>query len=197
MQATNEEINSAYHRLSRIYHPDKHINPEMKANAENLFNRTKKAYEVLSDPEKRAIYDSVGEEGLSTEGWILANRTKTPAEIREEFERLMQITEERKLLHSTNPRGTITVNINATDLFAPYDETSDFPQIEVSSMSITQQVEAPLSTRDTVIMNGNMMSSNGNGSGSFTVSGRRLLNRSWLELDAGAGNGLTMGLKGT
>lgn len=168
----------------------------MKANAEKLFNRTKKCYEILSDPEKRAIYDSVGEEGLSTEGWILANRTKTPAEIREEFERLMQITEERKLLQSTNPRGTITVNINATDLFTPYDESNDFPQIEVSSMSITQQVEAPVSTRDTVIMHGNMMTSNGNGSGSFTLSGRRLLNRSWLELDAGAGNGLMMGVKG-
>lgn len=168
----------------------------MKTKAEKLFNRTKKAYEVLSDPNKRAIYDSVGEEGLSTDGWIVANRTKTPAEIREEFERLMQITEERKVLQSTNPRGTITVNINATDLFAPYDETNEFPEIEVSSMNINQQVEAPISTRDTIIMQGNMMTSNGNGNGSFVVCGRRLLNRGWFEMDAGAGNGLFLGAKG-
>ena len=36
----------------------------------------------------RAIYDSVGESGLSTQGWEVAHRTKTPQEIREEYERL-------------------------------------------------------------------------------------------------------------
>lgn len=178
-----------------MYHPDKHTEPENKQKAELMFNRTKKAYEVLSDPHKRAIYDSVGEKGLRTDGWELVHRTKTPAEIREEYERLAQLAEERKLQQSTNPRGNVTININATEIFAPYDD-SDFPRIEVSSMSIAQSIEAPLTRRDTMTLSGNLMSSNGNGSGGFVICGRRLLNKGWLQLDVGAGNGLLLGLKG-
>ncbi|GBO26705.1 hypothetical protein AVEN_226383-1, partial [Araneus ventricosus] len=55
--ATPEEITNAYRRLSRLYHPDKHRDPDQKKNAEILFNKTKIAYEVLSDPHQRAIYD--------------------------------------------------------------------------------------------------------------------------------------------
>lgn len=193
--ATADQINGSYRKLSRIYHPDKHTEPEKKQKAELMFNRTKKAYEVLSDPHKRAIYDSVGEKGLRTDGWELVHRTKTPAEIREEYERLAQLAEERKLLQNTNPRGNITININATEIFSPYDD-SEMPRIEVSSMTIAQSIEAPLTRRDTMTLSGNLMSSNGNGSGGFIVCGRRLLNKGWLELDVGAGNGLILGVKG-
>lgn len=86
-QATTDEINASYRSLSRIYHPDKHVDADKKKNAELLFNRTKKAYEVLSDAHKRAIYDSLGVKGLETEGWQVVHRTKTPSEIREEYER--------------------------------------------------------------------------------------------------------------
>ncbi len=58
---------------------------------------------VLSDPEKRAIYDVYGEKGLEAE-WDLIPRTRTPQEIREEYERLAQEREERRLQQSTNPR---------------------------------------------------------------------------------------------
>ncbi|XP_061392034.1 dnaJ homolog subfamily C member 11 [Musca vetustissima] len=194
-EASAEQINNAYRKLSRLYHPDKHTEPENKQKAELMFNRTKKAYEVLSDPHKRAIYDSVGDKGLRTDGWELVQRQKTPAEIREEYERLAEAAEARKLLQNTNPRGNVTINVNATEIFSPYDE-SDFPHIEVSSMSIAQSIEAPLTRRDTLTLSGNLVSSNGNGSGGFVVCGRRLLNKGWLELDVGAGNGLLLGVKG-
>lgn len=96
-----------------------------KSQAEFLFNRMKKAYEVLSDPTKRAIYDSLGVRGLETEGWEIVHRTRTPQEIREEYERLAREREERKLQQRTNPKGNITVNINATDIFASYDDEFD------------------------------------------------------------------------
>ncbi|XP_055837897.1 dnaJ homolog subfamily C member 11 [Episyrphus balteatus] len=194
--ATSEQINAAYRKLSRIYHPDKHVDPNSKHKAETLFNRTKRAYEVLSDPHKRAIYDCVGEKGLKTDGWEIVHRTKTPAEIREEYENLARAQEERKLLQRTNPRGNITINVNATELFAPYDD-DEIPKIEVSSMSISQSIEAPITLKDTVTMSGNLHSSNGTGSGNFLISGRRLINKGWLELDLGAGNGPMMGVKGS
>ena len=43
---------------------------------------------VLNDPHKRAIYDCLGKEGLQEQGWEIVQRTKTPQEIREEYDRL-------------------------------------------------------------------------------------------------------------
>lgn len=53
-EATNEEIKKNYRRLARQYHPD--LNPGNKA-AEEKFKDIGEAYEVLSDPSKRAQYD--------------------------------------------------------------------------------------------------------------------------------------------
>ena len=200
--ATSEEINNAYRRQSRLYHPDKHTDPVLKKEAEVLFNRTKKAYEVLSDPHQRAIYDSVGVRGLETEGWEIVQRTKTPQEIREEYERLAREREERRLQQHTNPKGSITVNVNATDLFNKYDEDYEDSRgilscLEVSGMSFTQSIEAPLTLRDTVTMYGQLGTQNGTGSGSINVSARRLVSsKGWVELDVGAGNGPTISFKG-
>ncbi|KYN37704.1 DnaJ like protein subfamily C member 11 [Trachymyrmex septentrionalis] len=201
--ASPEDISNAYRRLSRLYHPDKHVDPMLKKEAEILFNRTKKAYEVLNDPHQRAIYDSLGIRGLKTEGWEIVQRTKTPQEIREEYERLAREREERRLQQHTNPKGTVTVNINATDLFTKYDEDySDgfsnglFSCIEVSGMSFAQSIEAPLTLRDTVTMSGQLGTQNGTGSGSINVSAKRLISsKGWIEVEVGAGNGPTFSLK--
>ncbi|XP_054016549.1 dnaJ homolog subfamily C member 11 isoform X2 [Hylaeus anthracinus] len=199
--ATADEISNAYRRQSRLYHPDKHTDPLLKKEAEILFNRTKKAYEVLRDPHKRAIYDSVGIRGLEIEGWEIVQRTKTPQEIREEYERLAREIEESRLQLHTNPKGSITVNVNATDLFNRYDNDYDdrdlLSCIEVSGMSFTQSIEAPLTLRDTVTMYGELGTQNGTGSGSINVSARRLVSsKGWMELDVGAGNGPTVSVKG-
>lgn len=78
---------------------------------------------MLADPHRRAIYDSLGLKGLETEGWEIVQRTKTPSEIRAEYEQLAEERAERRKQQRTNPHGSITVNINATDFFNPYDDT--------------------------------------------------------------------------
>ncbi|MCS7263374.1 MAG: molecular chaperone DnaJ [Armatimonadetes bacterium] len=55
--ATEKEIKQAYRRLVRKYHPD--LNPNSKE-AEERFKEIQEAYEVLSDPEKRRLYDKFG-----------------------------------------------------------------------------------------------------------------------------------------
>ncbi|KAF6344336.1 DnaJ heat shock protein family (Hsp40) member C11 [Rhinolophus ferrumequinum] len=119
-EASSEELKAAYRRLCMLYHPDKHRDPELKSQAERLFNLVHQAYEVLSDPQTRAIYDIYGKRGLEMEGWEVVERRRTPAEIREEFERLQREREERRLQQRTNPKGTISVGIDATDLFDRY-----------------------------------------------------------------------------
>ncbi len=55
--ATQEEIKRAYRKLALQYHPDR--NPNNK-DAEEMFKRISEAYQVLSDPEKREMYDRYG-----------------------------------------------------------------------------------------------------------------------------------------
>lgn len=44
-----------------MFHPDKHsTDPNKQKWAEQIFNKVKEAYEVLSDSHKRAIYDTLG-----------------------------------------------------------------------------------------------------------------------------------------
>lgn len=56
--ASPEEIQKAYRRLARKYHPD--MNPDDTA-AKKKFQAIQKAYDVLSDTEKRQMYDQFGE----------------------------------------------------------------------------------------------------------------------------------------
>ncbi len=54
--ASKDDIKHAYRRLARKYHPD----VSKEDDAENQFKAVGEAYEVLSDPEKRAAYDQLG-----------------------------------------------------------------------------------------------------------------------------------------
>ena len=65
-KADANTIKKAYRKMAMKYHPDR--NPDDKE-AESLFKESAEAYEVLSDDQKRQIYDQYGHEGLKNSGY--------------------------------------------------------------------------------------------------------------------------------
>jgi molecular chaperone DnaJ len=61
--ASDEEIKKSYRKLAMKYHPDRNQGDSAKA-AEEKFKDAKEAYEMLSDPQKRAAYDQYGHAGV-------------------------------------------------------------------------------------------------------------------------------------
>ena len=64
--ASSDEIKKAYRKLSKQWHPDKHSSSsgsgQARRDAEEKYKEINRAYEALSDPEKRKMYDQFGTE---------------------------------------------------------------------------------------------------------------------------------------
>jgi DnaJ-class molecular chaperone len=62
--ASEDDIKKAYRKLALKFHPDKN----KEAGAEDKFKEVAEAYEILSDPKKKEIFDKYGEDGLKMGG---------------------------------------------------------------------------------------------------------------------------------
>jgi DnaJ-class molecular chaperone len=60
-----DDVKKAYRKLALKLHPDK--NPNSREQAERQFKVLSEAYEVLSDDNKRAMYDQYGKDGIRSE----------------------------------------------------------------------------------------------------------------------------------
>jgi molecular chaperone DnaJ len=79
--ASQEDIKASFRKLARQYHPDVNKEPD----AEERFKEINEAFMVLSDEEKRSIYDRYGHEGLRSTGGMPDWNTIDPFEIFEQF----------------------------------------------------------------------------------------------------------------
>jgi curved DNA-binding protein len=75
--ASQDDIKRAYRRLARKYHPD----VSKESDAEARFKEVGEAYEVLSDPEKRAAYDTLGPD------WQAGQQFRPPPDWQQHFHR--------------------------------------------------------------------------------------------------------------
>jgi len=79
--ASQDEIKSAFRNLARKYHPDVNKEPD----SEERFKEINEAFMVLSDEEKRSIYDRFGYEGLRSAGGMPDWNTVNPLDIFEQI----------------------------------------------------------------------------------------------------------------
>jgi len=79
--ASQEDIKSAFRTLARKYHPDVNNAPD----AEERFKEINEAFAVLSDPQKRSVYDRYGHEGLQGMNGMPDFTNFDPFEIFEQF----------------------------------------------------------------------------------------------------------------
>ncbi|CAF4234565.1 unnamed protein product [Rotaria sp. Silwood2] len=187
-QADTATIQQAYRRLTLFYHPDKHRDSRNKQLAMDLFIQIKYAYDILNDPQKRAIYDVVGMKGLKADGWEIMTRARTAREILDEYERLAKEREEKRFHQITNPNASIHATIDLTDVFNQINSIDDnndiLPKIETTEFSVEQSIDIPLTSQDTATINAMVTTRNGRGVGSLTTSFRRILpNLSWFRVD--------------
>lgn len=75
-------IKKSYRKIAMKFHPDR--NPDNKA-AEDKFKEAAEAYEVLSDPDKRARYDRYGHAGVSNQGGFHSAESMTMDDIFSQF----------------------------------------------------------------------------------------------------------------
>nr|CAB3499190.1 unnamed protein product [Digitaria exilis] len=177
--ASDEEIRRAYRQYAQIYHPDKYQDPQMKEVATENFQRIRDAYEILSDENKRQIYDIYGMEGLNS-GLELGPKLSKPEEIKEQLERLRRHKEEEKLFAHARPNGSIVANFSVPQYL-------DGDGI-MKGMGMSSEVELPLSKQNTLVVGGNLVVNGSAGTGAAsTVLRHQLSSVSSIDFMATAG----------
>lgn len=76
--STTDEVKRAYKKLAVKYHPDKNLG---NAEVEDKFKEVTEAYEVLSDPKKRDLYNRYGAEGIYKEPFFQQRQKMSPEDI--------------------------------------------------------------------------------------------------------------------
>lgn len=195
--ATDEEIRRSYRQLATTYHPDKAQDPALHSEAARAFTRIQEAYEILSDPQRRDIYDVYGMEGLTAGMELAAAPGKSAAELRKEWEAAHARRRQDQLDAAVNFRGQYAFRIDASALANPYARNvSRTP--DLTSVSMTSGVDIPIeaskhwgvlgSEHDILHLGGFAYVRGDHGGGSFLAGYRRVYSdQTTLDLQAAAG----------
>lgn len=182
----DEELRAAYKRLCVLFHPDKHTQAGDKEAAERNFRAVNEAYEVISDPNKRSLYDMYGIEGLRA-GWEVGPRLKSTQEIREEYERKKRQREEDEMRRQVTSKGSLQINVDASSVLDPEQKAirqsndsrrttlSGFRsavaarQPEIGRLGISQTIQFAVASGQVVTLNASIFTRNGIGGGLSSI----------------------------
>ncbi len=185
--ATAEEIRSAYRRLCRIYHPDRHQDPQKQQTASIFFRRIQEAYKILSDSRTRAIYDRSGKKGLQDDMAII-ERTSLPSELLEEYEKLKALWEERTYIQEANPQGVFQMDVDASPLVDGV-YLHEPRAVSIRKISMDQSIDAQVTKWAFANIVGSVSSTRRGLHGGLQFSLRHLLShQNWVKATAVVGS---------
>ena len=201
--ATQDEIRSAYRRVCRIYHPDRlatyivvyfgfvisvtifrYHDEDRQGIAGHFFRKVQEAYQILSDPRLRSVYDLRGKKGVTDDRAII-ERTTLPTELMNEYEKLKALFEERTYIQDVNPTGLFEMKLDATPLF-----TGDSTRTPISFKGVhaQQYVDAKITKYNTLTLGG-MVYANNTGYSSVAQLGTKqyLDKQNWIKVGTAIG----------
>ncbi|KAL6544064.1 hypothetical protein OROGR_010561 [Orobanche gracilis] len=159
----------------------------MKEIATENFQRVCEAYEILTDENKRMIYDIYGMEGL-TSGLEIGPKLNKVDEIREELEKMRRQREQEKISTHIRPSGSILANLSWPDFL-------DGDGI-MRGMAMASEVQSEMSKRTSLAVGGNLaVSSNSGGGAATAVLRHRISPVSFVELMGSIGLQSLIGLQ--
>ncbi|XP_030947136.1 chaperone protein dnaJ 13 isoform X2 [Quercus lobata] len=132
----------------------------MKDIATENFQRICEAYEILSDVNKRQIYDIYGMEGL-TSGLELGPKLNKVEELKEELERLRKMKEQEKISAHFRPSGTILANMSLPHLLKGDGI--------MRGMAMTSEVQSQISKNNAIAIGGNLAVNGNSGGGAASA----------------------------
>ncbi|EJT99253.1 hypothetical protein DACRYDRAFT_23864 [Dacryopinax primogenitus] len=124
--ASTREIHQSYRHLASLLHPDKHP-PKHREMAEKRFQDLTTAYTVLTDENKRHVYDTLGVRGLKF-NWAVTQPRRPAEELRQDFEHF------NNGMRWQQAQASITnlVALDARGIFQQYVVVSAFPAVHES-----------------------------------------------------------------
>ncbi|ORX38669.1 hypothetical protein BD324DRAFT_599616 [Kockovaella imperatae] len=206
--ASEAEIRDRYRSLASTFHPDRQRDDAARRAAHGRFQEIQRAYEVLTDPTKRMIYDMFGEEGLRT-SWEVGHRVKTPAELRKHFEKQSNAKRQLEIDALVKSRGDMTVVFDARAVFLPksvfphperlkHDAISRIQRTRPGRIAMKHSFEVPLSERTQFICAGQMIARNGQGGANVVGTIKHQFSpRLWIEVGTGLLPPRALNMKGT
>ncbi|KAG2426320.1 hypothetical protein HXX76_013077 [Chlamydomonas incerta] len=190
--ASDEDVRRAYRTLAQVYHPDKHSDPEQKIRAQEAFGKLQEAYEVLSDPNRRQVYDVYGKEGLLA-GFEVGTKLDSVEEMKKKWEEFKRKQDEERAEQLSNHRGTYTCRIDLTDVSAMIASAAAAPgpggggghmgggmplRPLFRAVAVTNSIDTPVGDNgDVVYIQGQAALRNGAGLGNLIFGYRRVLSQ--------------------
>ena len=149
------------------------------------------------------MYDHLGAKGVGADDLAVIPFVDTQ-ELRKEFERLLEEKQRRLLEQRMNPKGTVSVGFNVSDIFEIFDEDEEertleihLPECETNQIVVNQSVDVTLNRTDVATIGANVAVQKGRGVGALNTSIRRIISsKSWIEGQVSVGQGLLFILKG-
>ncbi|KAJ7512080.1 hypothetical protein B0H11DRAFT_1699307 [Mycena galericulata] len=175
--ATDAEIHERHRSLSLIFHPDKHRTEESKSLATEKFLEIQKAYEVLSDPFLRVVYDSLGK---PRRRWAICFPNLCSGrfpKLEPIFKQVQYDWLQHKAETTISPRGRVLCKVDASALFIPYQGLQEdawprrllnrLEDVRLLSFTLRHDMEKRITERSTASLAARISRRGASGRGNF------------------------------